>query len=100
MDSEKWKFTEPDPNSPSPEQKERNGMIALLIFGLILFAGGLFFALKIGVFDINCFYGFDANTSPGMKMRAQEYSSFFHAPWVTGAVMTIAAISHLAGKRK
>ena len=100
MDSEKWKFTEPDPAAPSPEQKERNGMIALLIFGIILFAGGLFFALKIGVFDIDYFFGIDKNSSHNMHKQALDYAKFFHAPWITGAVMITVATTHLVSKRK
>ena len=59
MNDDKWNWTKPDTQEPSAAEKERGGMIMLLVLGLLLTAGGLFFAWKIGVFDHNEFWGLD-----------------------------------------
>ena len=95
MNDDKWKFAEPDPNEKSAAQKEREGMIVLLILGAILFAGGLYFAYKIGVFDLNSFWELDREKTinyHSTRDKVIEYSLFFHAPWMTGAWMIRTAI--------
>ena len=102
MNSEKWKFTEPDPKGKSAAQKERDGMIFLLIAGLILVAGGLFFAIKIGAFDLEYFWGLKREMPNYRQMRrtVAEYSIFFHAPWLIGVWMIITAAKSLFKNRR
>ena len=94
MNNDKWKFAEPDPKEKSAAQKEREGMIVLLILGVILFAGGFYFAYKIGVFDLDSFWGLDPKKARYWSKRQQvsEYSLFFHAPWMAGLWMIGAAV--------
>jgi len=102
MNSGKWKFTEPDPKGKSAAQKEREGMIFLLIAGVIFLAGGLFFAIKIGAFDLKSFWGLKREMPNYWKWRrvAAEYSTFFHAPWLIGVWMIRAAIKSLWKNRR
>ena len=98
MDDEKWKWTEPSPNEPTAEEKERQGMRYLLIIGIILFAGGFFFAWKIGAFDINGFFG---KLPAHSRTRTEvDILLLIHCPWIAGAWMIKAAIRYLGIKRK
>ena len=100
MSDDKWKFTEPDAQELTAKQKERRGMIVLLILGIILFAGGMFFAIKIGAFDFNDFWGLDPEKANYRRMREElsEYSLLFHAPWMAGSWMMSSAINSLLRK--
>ena len=101
MNDDKWNWTEPDPDAPTVCQKERGGMIALLIIGSLLIAGGVFFAWKIGAFDHDRFWGLD---TPYRRLsfhrETLEYSLFFHAPWLIGCMMVWAALRNLCKLRK
>ena len=104
MNDDKWKFAEPDPKEKSAAQKEREGMIVLFILGVILFAGGVYFAYRIGVFDLDRFWGLDRKKTTGyhsIRQNVMEYSCFFHAPWMAGLCMIGAAVkSFLKNFRK
>ena len=101
MNDDKWNWTKPDTQEPSAAEKERGGMIMLLVLGLLLTAGGLFFAWKIGVFDHNEFWGLDTPERFHKYYRETvEYSTFFHAPWIIGSAMVCAAIRNLYKLRK
>lgn len=102
MNNDKWKFTEPDAQEMTAKQKERRGMIVLLILGIILFAGGMYFAIKIGAFDLDGFWGLDPEKANYRRMRAElsEYSLFFHAPWMAGSWMMSSAIRYFLKQRR
>ena len=97
MSKNKWKFAEPDPNEMPYDKIERGGMMAVLIIGLILSAGGLIFAWMIGAFDIKGFFGKNHGYSPRVEA---DILCLLHAPWVTGAWMSCAAINHFRKKKK
>ena len=96
----KWNWTTPATGEPTAEQKERGGMTALLIMGLILTAGGLFFAFKIGAFDLEYFWGMDYNELRYRHKDVLEFSMIFHAPWLIGVLMSGAAIKYFWKHRK
>ena len=96
MKKNKWKFAEPDPHETPYGKIEYGGMMVVLGIGLILFAGGLFFAWKIGAFDINGFFGKNRSYSPRTEA---EILCLLHAPWVAGAWMSCAAINYFRKKK-
>ena len=101
MDDEKWKWTEPSPNEPTAEEKERKGMVFLLIIGIILFAGGFFFAWKIGAFDFEAFFGVDTEKLTLSKRRQlRDIVWIFHAPWLAGKWMIWRSATFLLRHRR
>lgn len=100
-DNDKWKFTEPAPQSEPPEAKERKGMLFLLIAGIIIFAAGLYVSWKIGALDPEGFLGYNPYRR---GYRSSQNETFillmFNSPWLIGAAMTGAALKYFLSKRK
>ncbi len=100
MDDEKWKWTEPSPDEPTAEEKERQGMLFLLVAGIIIFAGGFFFAWKIGAFNFNEFFGVRPEDSFAHRHNLRDIVWFFHAPWLAGKWMIVRSITYLLRHRR
>ena len=104
MNRDDGHWSEPDVAGPDFEQKERGGMIFVLIAGDILFTGGLFLAWKAGAFDMILdgipLLKSGSSYDDYWRWRQRNHLLFFHAPWVFGAWMIQAAVKYFWKKRK
>ena len=73
----------------------------MIAVGIILFAGGFFFAWKIGAFDFEAFFGVDTEKLTLSKRRQlRDIAWIFHAPWLAGKWMIWRSATFLLRHRR
>ena len=92
--NDKWAWTE-ELAKDDAIARERKGMILLLIFGIILFAGGFCWSWQTGALD--------AETFTGQKVVKYNLSFIwltFNSPWLIGLSMISAAGKYFYANKK
>lgn len=70
-------------------------MIMLLVLGILLFAGGVVLVWKLGVWDIESFYGVKKAENLRVYYDVLEYSILFYSPCIVGMWLIVLAVKSL-----